>query len=28
VQEYGLLEETFSPVALQMIGDWMDRHVK
>jgi pimeloyl-ACP methyl ester carboxylesterase len=26
--EYGQLEETFSPEALQVMGDWMDKNVK
>jgi pimeloyl-ACP methyl ester carboxylesterase len=28
LQEYGELEETFSPVALQLVGDWMIKNVK
>ena len=28
VTEYGKIEETFAPEALQTIGDWMDKHVK
>ena len=28
VQEYGELEETMAPAALQTIGDWMDKNVK
>ena len=28
VQEYGELEETFSPVALAMISDWIDKNVR
>ena len=28
IQEYGLLEETFSPAALDMIGNWIDRNVR
>ena len=28
IQEYGELEETFSPGALQIIGDWLDKEVK
>ena len=28
VAEYGELEETFSPQALQLIGDWLDKNVK
>lgn len=28
VQEYGELEETFSPVALKVIGDWLEKNVK
>jgi pimeloyl-ACP methyl ester carboxylesterase len=28
VQEYGQLEETFSPAALQLMGDWIERHIK
>lgn len=28
VQEYGQLEETFSPVALQTISDWLNKYVK
>ena len=28
VQEYGELEETFSPKALEVIGDWLIRNVK
>jgi fermentation-respiration switch protein FrsA (DUF1100 family) len=27
-QEYGELEETFSPEALQIMGDWLDKNVK
>ena len=27
-QEYGELEETFSPDALQIMGDWLDKNVK
>jgi pimeloyl-ACP methyl ester carboxylesterase len=27
-EEYGDLEETFAPVALQTIGDWLDKKVK
>ncbi|UYZ58779.1 alpha/beta hydrolase family protein [Hymenobacter latericus] len=27
-QEYGQIEETFSPTALQAIGDWLARHTK
>jgi alpha/beta superfamily hydrolase len=27
-QEYGELEETFSPVALQLIADWLEKNVK
>jgi len=26
--EYGQLSETFSPEALQIMGDWMDKHVR
>jgi fermentation-respiration switch protein FrsA (DUF1100 family) len=26
--EYGELSETFSPEALQIMGDWMDKHVR
>jgi hypothetical protein len=26
VQEYGELEETFSPTALAIVGDWLVRH--
>jgi fermentation-respiration switch protein FrsA (DUF1100 family) len=26
VAEYGALEETFAPAALQMMGDWITRH--
>ncbi len=28
IDEYGLLDETFSPDALKIMGDWMDKHVK
>ena len=28
VQEYGYLEETIAPEVLNMIGDWLERHVK
>lgn len=28
VQEYGTLEETISPVALQTVSDWLDKRVK
>ena len=28
IQEYGQLEETFSPVALDLIGNWIDKNVK
>lgn len=28
LQEYAELEETFSPVALQLVGDWMIKNVK
>ena len=28
IQEYSQLEETFSPEALQIIGDWLDKNVK
>jgi fermentation-respiration switch protein FrsA (DUF1100 family) len=28
VQEYGELEETFSPVALEIMGDWLVRHTR
>ncbi len=28
VDEYGKLEETFSPEALAVIGDWLDKNVK
>ena len=28
IQEYGRLEESFSPMALQMMSDWIERHVK
>jgi hypothetical protein len=28
VQEYGQLEETFSPEALAIMGDWLDRHIR
>ena len=28
IQEYGQLEETFSPEALQIMGDWLDKNVK
>jgi pimeloyl-ACP methyl ester carboxylesterase len=28
VQEYGELEETFSPIALQIIGEWLEKNVK
>ena len=28
VQEYGQLEETFSPVALQTVSDWLNKYVK
>jgi uncharacterized protein len=28
IQEYGQLEETFSPVALKMIGDWIGKEIK
>jgi uncharacterized protein len=28
VEEYGQLEETFAPEALQKIGDWLDKNVK
>jgi len=28
LQEYSELEETFSPVALQLVGDWMIKNVK
>jgi len=28
VEEYGELEETMSPLALQTIGDWLDKNVK
>jgi hypothetical protein len=28
VMEYGQLEETFSPVALNMVGDWIDKNIK
>jgi pimeloyl-ACP methyl ester carboxylesterase len=28
IQEYGKLEETFSPDALAVIGDWLDKNVK
>jgi hypothetical protein len=27
-QEYGDLDETFAPIALQTIGDWLDKKVK
>ena len=28
VEEYGQLEETFAPEALQKMGDWLDKNVK
>lgn len=28
LEEYAELEETFSPVALQIISDWLEKHVK
>jgi fermentation-respiration switch protein FrsA (DUF1100 family) len=28
VQEYGTLEETISPLALQAVSDWLDKRVK
>ncbi len=28
IQEYGELEETFSPEALQIMGDWLEKNVK
>jgi uncharacterized protein len=28
VQEYAELEETFSPAALEIIGDWLARHTR
>ncbi|OSZ81987.1 hypothetical protein CAP35_01585 [Chitinophagaceae bacterium IBVUCB1] len=28
VQEYGILEETIAPIALQAVGDWLDKWVK
>lgn len=28
VEEYGMLEETFSPAALQAIGDWLIKNIK
>jgi hypothetical protein len=28
IQEYSQLEETFSPEALQIMGDWLDKNVK
>lgn len=28
IQEYGQLEETFSPEVLQIMGDWLDKNVK
>jgi hypothetical protein len=28
VREYAELEETFSPVALEIMGDWLVRHTR
>jgi hypothetical protein len=28
IQEYAELEETFSPEALKIMGDWLDKNVK
>jgi uncharacterized protein len=28
IEEYGILEETISPLALQTISDWLQKHVK
>jgi fermentation-respiration switch protein FrsA (DUF1100 family) len=28
VAEYGSLEETFSPTALEIVGDWLVRHTR
>jgi pimeloyl-ACP methyl ester carboxylesterase len=28
VEEYGTIEETFSPTALQLIGDWIAQHAQ
>ena len=28
ISEYGTIEETFAPAALQVIGDWMTRHTR
>lgn len=28
IDEYGALEETFSPAALEVMGDWLARHTR